>query len=204
MKNIVELSGADFNRDKELIEKNINNQGAFILMNQEVKLDVYLGYMHEEKGIKNRELCRLKICRQFTFSKKNKKAVSVAFRGEEQRQKQYVNSVLDLLRVLDPGKKVVITIENDSRTLLAEIMQQLVYIEYEISNFEIRLASEVEDANKTEVFMKNIDEILHQIIIADENIHHMQVDDKLREIVDRVGNFSRKLRYRWRRQKRLK
>ena len=189
MKNIVELSGADFNRDKELIEKNINNQGAFILMNQEVKLDVYLGYMHEEKGIKNRELCRLKICRQFTFSKKNKKAVSVAFRGEEQRQKQYVNSVLDLLRVLDPGKKVVITIENDSRTLLAEIMQQLVYIEYEISNFEIRLASEVEDANKTEVFMKNIDEILHQIIIADENIHHMQVDDKLREIVDRVGNF---------------
>ena len=73
MKNIVELSGDDFNRDKELIEKNIDNQGAFILMNQEVKLDVYLGYMHEEKGIKNRDLCRLKICRQFKFSKKNSK-----------------------------------------------------------------------------------------------------------------------------------
>ena len=44
------------------------------------------------------------------------------------------SSVLSLLQMMDPNKKTVITIENDNRTLLAEIMQQLVYIEYSISD----------------------------------------------------------------------
>lgn len=117
----------------------------------------------------------------------------MTFLGEDQRQKRYVNSMLELLKVLDPTKKSMITIENDDRALLAEIMQQLVYIEYNISNFEIRLANEVRDANKTEIFMKNIDEILRQIHIAGENIRQMQVDEKLTETVKKVGEFFKEI-----------
>lgn len=193
MENIVELSGVDCKEDKKSIESNSDNQGIFILMNQEEKLDVYLGFMHEDMGIKNKDLSRLKICRQFIFSKEEENVVSVTFLGEDQRQKQYVNSMLELLKVLDPTKKSMITIENDDRALLAEIMQQLVYIEYNISNFEIRLANEVRDANKTEIFMKNIDEILRQIHIAGENIHQMQVDEKLTETVKKVGEFFKEI-----------
>lgn len=193
MENIVELSGVDCKEDKKIIESNSDNQGIFILMNQEEKLDVYLGFMHEDMGIKNKDLSRLKICRQFIFSKEEENVVSVTFLGEDQRQKQYVNSMLELLKVLDPTKKSMITIENDDRALLAEIMQQLVYIEYNISNFEIRLANEVRDANKTEIFMKNIDEILRQIHIAGENIHQMQVDEKLTETVKKVGEFFKEI-----------
>lgn len=193
MENIVELSGVDCKEDKKIIESNSNNQGIFILMNQEEKLDVYLGFMHEDMGIKNKDLSRLKICRQFIFSKEEENVVSVTFFGEDQRQKQYVNSMLELLKVLDPTKKSMITIENDDRALLAEIMQQLVYIEYNISNFEIRLANEVRDANKTEIFMKNIDEILRQIHIAGENIRQMQVDEKLTETVEKVGEFFKEI-----------
>lgn len=184
MKNIVELSGVDFNRDKECIENNGDNQRVFILMNQREKLDAYLGSMHEDMGLRNKDLSRLKICRQFIFSKEEENVVSVVFGGEERGQKQYVNSMLELLKVLDPRKKSMITIENDDRALLAEIMQQLVYIEYNISNFEIRLANEVRDANKIEIFMKNIDEILRQIDIASFHIRCMQVDEKLEEMVD--------------------
>ena len=193
MENIVELSGVDCKEDKKIIESNSDNQGIFILMNQEEKLDVYLGFMHEDMGIKNKDLSRLKICRQFIFSKEEENVVSVTFLGEDQRQKQYVNSMLELLKVLDPTKKSMITIENDDRALLAEIMQQLVYIEYNISNFEIRLANEVRDANKTEIFMKNIDEILRQIHIAGENIRQMQVDEKLTETVEKVGEFFKEI-----------
>ena len=193
MKNIVELSGVDCKEDKKIIESNSGNQGIFILINQKEKLDVYLGFMHEDMGIKNKDLSKLKICRQFIFSKEEENVVSVTFLGEDQRQKQYVNSMLELLKVLDPTKKSMITIENDDRALLAEIMQQLVYIEYNISNFEIRLANEVRDANKTEIFMKNIDEILRQIRIAGENIRQMQVDEKLTETVEKVGEFFKEI-----------
>lgn len=193
MENIIGLSGVDGKKDKDCIESNSNNQGIFILMNQKEKLDVYLGAMHEDMGLTNKDLSRLKICRQFIFSKEEENVVSVVFGGEDQGQKQYVNSMLELLKVLDPTKKSMITIENDDRALLAEIMQQLVYIEYNISNFEIRLANEVRDANKTEIFMKNIDEILRQIHIAGENIRQMQVDEKLTETVEKVGEFFKEI-----------
>lgn len=193
MENIVELSGVDCKEDKKIIESNSDNQGIFILMNQKEKLDVYLGFMHEDMGLTNKDLSRLKICRQFIFSKEEENVVSVTFVGEDQGQRQYVNSMLELLKVLDPTKKSMITIENDDRALLAEIMQQLVYIEYNISNFEIRLANEVRDANKTEIFMKNIDEILRQIHIAGENIRQMQVDEKLTETVEKVGEFFKEI-----------
>lgn len=193
MENIIGLSGIDGKKDKDCIESNSDNQGIFILMNQKEKLDVYLGAMHEDMGLTNKDLSRLKICRQFIFSKEEENVVSVVFGGEDQGQKQYVNSMLELLKVLDPTKKSMITIENDDRALLAEIMQQLVYIEYNISNFEIRLVNEVRDANKTEIFMKNIDEILRQIHIAGENIRQMQVDEKLRETVEKVGKFFKEI-----------
>lgn len=193
MENIIGLSGVDGKKDKDYIESNSDNQGIFILMNQKEKLDVYLGSMHEDMGLTNKDLSRLKICRQFIFSKEEENVVSVTFLGEDQRQKRYVNSMLELLKVLDPTKKSMITIENDDRALLAEIMQQLVYIEYNISNFEIRLANEVRDANKTEIFMKNIDEILRQIHIAGENISQMQVDEKLTETVKKVGEFFKEI-----------
>lgn len=189
MENIIGLSGVDGKKDKDCIESNSDNQGIFILMNQKEKLDVYLGSMHEDMGLTNKDLSRLKICRQFIFSKEEENVVSVTFLGEDQRQKRYVNSMLELLKVLDPTKKSMITIENDDRALLAEIMQQLVYIEYNISNFEIRLANEVRDANKTEIFMKNIDEILRQIHIAGENIRQMQVT----ETVEKVGEFFKEI-----------
>lgn len=193
MENIIGLSGVDGKKDKDCIESNSDNQGIFILMNQKEKLDVYLGSMHEDMGLTNKDLSRLKICRQFIFSKEEENVVSVTFLGEDQRQKRYVNSMFELLKVLDPAKKSMITIENDDRALLAEIMQQLVYIEYNISNFEIRLANEVRDANKTEIFMKNIDEILRQIHIAGENISQMQVDEKLTETVEKVSEFFKEI-----------
>ena len=141
-----------------------------------------LDYMFTEFNIKNSDLCKLKICRQFEFERES---VSVSIDGKT----NYVSSVLSLLQMMDPNKKTVITIENDNRSLLAEIMQQLVYIEYSISDFEIRLRKEVRDAERTDIFTKNIDEILQQITIADKNICNMEADDNLKEIVERIGEL---------------
>lgn len=182
MDNIVVLSGTDYESDKELIESEVKNKKIFILYNQDLKLNLYLDYMFTEFNIKNSDLCKLKICRQFEFERES---VSVTIDGKT----NYVSSVLSLLQVMNPNRKTVITIENDNRALLAEIMQQLVYIEYSISDFEIRLRKEVRDAERTEIFTKNIDEILKQITIADENICNMEADEKLKGIVERIGNL---------------
>lgn len=180
MDNIVVLSGTDYESDKELIESEVNNRKIFVLHNKDIKLNLYLDYMFTEFNIKNSYLYKLKICRQFDFERES---VSVTIDGKT----SYVSSVLSLLQIMNPNKKTVITIENDSRTLLAEIMQQFVYIEYSISDFEIRLRKEVRDAERTDIFIKNIDEILQQITIADENIYNMEADDNLKEIVERIG-----------------
>ena len=182
MDNIVVLSGTDYESDKELIESEVKNRKIFVLHNQDIKLNLYLDYMFTEFNVKNSDLCKLKICRQFEFERES---VSVSIDGKT----SYVSSVLSLLQMMDPNKKTVITIENDNRTLLAEIMQQLVYIEYSISDFEIRLRKEVRDAERTDIFTKNIDEILQQITIADENICNMETDDNLKEIVERIGEL---------------
>ena len=138
MDNIVVLSGTDYESDKELIESEVKNRKIFVLHNQDIKLNLYPDYMFTEFNVKNSDLCKLKICRQFEFERES---VSVSIDGKT----NYVSSVLSLLQMMDPNKKAVITIENDNRTLLAEIMQQLVYIEYSISDFEIRLRKEVRD-----------------------------------------------------------
>ena len=182
MDNIVVLSGTDYESDKELIESEVKNKKIFVLYNQDLKLNMYLDYMFTEFNIKNSDLCKLKICRQFEFERES---VSVTIGGET----RYASSILGLLQMMNPNKKAVITIENDSRSLLAEIMQQLVYIEYNISDFEIRLRKEVRDAERTEIFTKNIDEILNQITIADKNIYNMEADDNLKGIVERIGNL---------------
>ena len=182
MDNIVVLSGTDYDSDKELIESEVKNKKIFVLYNQDLKLNLYLDYMFTEFNIKNSDLCKLKICRQFEFERES---VSVTTDGKT----GYVSSILGLLQMMNPNKKTVITIENDNRSLLAEIMQQLVYIEYNISDFEIRLRKEVRDAERTEIFTKNIDEILKQITIADKNIYNMEADDKLKGIVERIGNL---------------
>ena len=169
MDNIIVLSGIDYESDKELIESEVKNKKIFVLYNQDLKLNLYLDYMFTEFNIKNSDLCKLKICRQFEFERES---VSVTTDGKT----KYVPSILGLLQMMNPNKKTVITIENDNRSLLAEIMQQLVYIEYNISDFEIRLRKEVRDAERTEIFTKNIDEILKQITIADKNIYNMEAD----------------------------
>lgn len=182
MDNIIVLSGIDYESDKELIESEVKNKKIFVLYNQDLKLNLYLDYMFTEFNIKNSDLCKLKICRQFEFERES---VSVTTDGKT----KYVPSILGLLQMMNPNKKTVITIENDNRSLLAEIMQQLVYIEYNISDFEIRLRKEVRDAERTEIFTKNIDEILKQITIADKNIYNMEADDNLKGIVERIGNL---------------
>lgn len=182
MDNIVVLSGTDYESDKELIESEVNNRKIFVLHNKDIKLNLYLDYMFTEFNIKNSYLYKLKICRQFDFERES---VSVTIDGKT----SYVSSVLSLLQIMNPNKKTVITVENDNRTLLAEIMQQFVYIEYSISDFEIRLRKEVRDAERTDIFIKNIDEILQQITIADENICNMEADDNLKEIVERIGEL---------------
>ena len=76
MENIIGLSGVDGKKDKDCIESNSDNQGIFILMNQKEKLDVYLGSMHEDMGLTNKDLSRLKICRQFIldYSRQSRKS----------------------------------------------------------------------------------------------------------------------------------
>lgn len=68
MENLVRLSGNYFDEDKRLIESGIEEKKVFILMNLHEKLNTYIDYMFREVKVKNSDLCRLKICRQYSGS----------------------------------------------------------------------------------------------------------------------------------------
>jgi len=126
MENLVRLSGIYFDEDKRLIESGIEEKKVFILMNLHEKLNTYIDYMFREVKVKNSDLCRLKICRQILFPENS---VSVITRED----KKTVGSMLRVLSILHSTYDAVIIIENNDRALLAEIMQQFVYIEYNVS-----------------------------------------------------------------------
>lgn len=144
MENLVRLSGNYFDEDKRLIESGIEEKKVFILMNLHEKLNTYIDYMFREVKVKNSDLCRLKICRQILFPENS---VSVITRED----KKTVGSMLRILSILHSTYDAVIIIENNDRALLAEIMQQFVYIEYNVSRLVIKLRNEVKEEKNSNI-----------------------------------------------------
>lgn len=144
MENLVRLSGIYFDEDKRLIESGIEEKKVFILMNLQEKLNKYIDYMFREVKVKNSDLCRLKICRQILFPENS---VSVITRED----KKTVGSMLRILSILHSTYDAVIIIENNDRALLAEIMQQFVYIEYNVSRLVIKLRNEVKEEKNSNI-----------------------------------------------------
>lgn len=113
-------------------------------MNLHEKLNTYIDYMFREVKVKNSDLCRLKICRQILFPENS---VSVITRED----KKTVGSMLRILSILHSTYDAVIIIENNDRALLAEIMQQFVYIEYNVSRLVIKLRNEVKEEKNSNI-----------------------------------------------------
>lgn len=175
MEHIILLHGINYEEDKALIEDYIRQGGVFLLDEPRTELYQYIDYLHEECGLKAKTLNRLRICREIPF---NGNVTLISAEGIE-LDKPF--SMGNLLKHLQPGTRFRIVVENNSRPLLANIVQQLIYISYPLTEIDMKLRSEYKDAAKTALFMEHIQTLHTAAKSAVDRISELCVDPEADE-----------------------
>lgn len=152
MDNIIMLPARDYEADKRKIEETWQDNPVYVLDDESICLYQYLDYLYDECNLPVKVLYRMHICKQQKFARGSVTLI--------QSGKQYTPaSVAELLRMLDDRERVSIVIETDDRVLLANILQQLIYIDYPITRVDMKLRREYKDAEKTKRFMDHLDDL---------------------------------------------
>lgn len=174
----------DANTIKNDFEKHIDI--VYILTKSNTPLYSYIGSL-EDNGVNNAIMFKLKICREI-------KGIDLSFlrTGKEE---QKLTSLSSLLSLLDGTPCSVIVNDND-RGVLADVSQQLIYIGYPLTAVNIMLRKESKDAEKTQRFMNQINNISTAIDKAVTGIDKISAKwensdklpaDKMKECIDLIG-----------------
>ena len=153
MNNIVFLYSKDVAAEKAKIEETISDNSIYVLDNKEVELNQYIDCLHDEYELSNKVLHKFRICKEFDCAGK------ATLYNASSKQEFSIDKISTLLEKLQEGTYYSLVIEDDDRALLADIMQQLIYIDYPITEIDIKLRKEFKDAARTHLFMKNINEL---------------------------------------------
>ena len=149
MENIIMLPAKDYEADRQRIEETWQDGPVYVLDNEKEALHEYLDYLYDECGLPVDILYAMRICKQQELAKGS---VTLVQHGEERKP----GSVAELLGMLDDQGTASIVIETDDRVLLANILQQLIYIDYPITRVDMKLRKEYKDAEKTKRFMDRV------------------------------------------------
>lgn len=174
-KRIVHLQGAPAS-ERVMIENKIRSdiKPIFVLQGVSEKgaaLANYIDQLHDER-MSNELIHQFKVCREISFEN------HVTLVGQKEYQPKNMTELLNVIL----EEKVTIIIENNSRTLLANILQQLIYIEYPTDKIDIKLRKEFKDAEKTRRFMLKIESFLEKLVYAREQL------GRLDEVVAQMDN----------------
>ena len=197
MDNIIILPATDYEADKKKIEDTWQNNPVYVLDNEKTYLHQYLDYLYDECKLKVKILYRMHICKQQKF---DSGSVTLILRGEQHRPK----SMVELLGMLDKGEACSIVIETDDRVLLANILQQLIYIDYPTTLVNMKLRKEYKDAEKTKRFMDRLDELqtfaekaanlIRELYISTDETNAEEFFDIRKKAIDAYSKIGEQIR----------
>ncbi len=182
------LNGNNIAEDANVIKNDFEQHMdiVYILTKSNTPLYSYIGCL-EDNGVNNAIMFKLKICREI-------KGIDLSFlRAGKEEQK--LTSLSSLLSLLDGTPCSVIVNDND-RGVLADVSQQLIYIGYPLTAVNIMLRNEAKDAEKTQRFMNQINNISTAIDKAVTGIDKISAEwegsdkfpaDKMKECIDLIG-----------------
>lgn len=170
---IISLSGTNMAVEKQKIEEEINSgkNPIFVLKTESGKLSSYIDWMYDEEELSNKMLNRFMLCKHIEFND----LVTVVVKESEDYRPRNIGELISILLKFNE-KYVCIVIENNDRTLLADILQQLIYIEYPINKIDIKLRKEFKDAEKTKRFMHKAQVFFEQSVQAQERLCELYID----------------------------
>lgn len=182
------LNGNNIANDAKVIKNDFEQHMdiVYIFTKANTPLYSYIGSL-EDNGVNNAIMFKLKICREI-------KGIDLSFlRAGKEEQK--LTSLSSLISLLDGTPCSVIVNDND-RGILADVSQQLIYIGYPLTAVNIMLRNEAKDAEKTQRFMKQINNISTAIDKAVTGIDKISAEwdgsdklpaDKMKECIDLIG-----------------
>ena len=182
------LNGNNIAEDANVIKNDFEQHMdiVYILTKSNTPLYSYIGCL-EDNGVNNAIMFKLKICREI-------KGIDLSFlRAGKEEQK--LTSLSSLLSLLDGTPCSVIVNDND-RGVLADVSQQLIYIGCPLTAVNIMLRNEAKDAEKTQRFMNQINNISTAIDKAVTGIDKISAEwegsdklpaDKMKECIDLIG-----------------
>lgn len=182
------LNGNNIADDANVIKNDFEQHMdiVYIFTKSNTPLYSYIGSL-EDNGVNNAIMFKLKICREI-------KGIDLSFlRAGKEEQK--LTSLSSLISLLDGTPCSVIVNDND-RGVLADVSQQLIYIGYPLTAVNIMLRKEAKDAEKTQRFMNQINNISTAIDKAVTGIDKISAEwegsdklpaDKMKECIDLIG-----------------
>lgn len=167
----VELFGTDISSDiAEIREKLAQNPQTVFVYSGEGTLYDYIDALSPKKnGLNNVELYQFKIC----YERKDLKLTYTSRNGQYTCS---IDSMGRLINELDGQNNCRIIVEDDDRLQLSFIVQQLIYIEYPLETVDILLRKEERDADKTQRFMQNVNELMQNCSDAYARLQQMLYD----------------------------
>ena len=170
---IISLSGINMSEEKQIIEEGIKSgkNPIFVLKTESGKLSSYIDWMYDEEGLSNKMLNRFMLCKHIEFND----LVTLVVKENGDYRPRNIGELISILLKFEE-KYVCIVIENNDRTLLADILQQLIYIKYPINKVDIKLRKEFKDAEKTKRFMDKAKVFFEQSVQAQERLCELYID----------------------------
>ena len=122
--NIHFVYDKDIKKEKEEIEEKIKNGNdtIFILKHPNTRLNTYIDKLHDNAGLDENSLFKLKIC----YEKEN---MDLSY-SEGNTINEKITSMSHLIKKLDAKNSCKIVVNDDKRITLADVVQQLIYISY--------------------------------------------------------------------------
>ena len=170
----VELNGNNILNDIDVIRNEFSSGTPCVFVyNASGTLYDYIEDLYNN-GLNTEELYKFKIC----YEKKDLNAShEVSYVNEEEKNiKKFtsIKTISDLINILDPEKECRIVVDNNNRSDLAFIVQQLIFINYPLEKIDILLRKEESDANRTKRFMNYVEELYSGCKKAIENLTELQ------------------------------
>ncbi len=163
------LSGENIDSDAEKIKKSIAEDvnSVFIYTHKKTELHVYIDEL--DKYLSESDQFKLRIC----YEREN---LNLSYCCAQNPDYQTVSSMSRLVGLLDESGYCRIVVNDDKRSTLAEIVQQLIYISYPLTKVEIMLKKEEKDYKRAERFMQDIDRLDKTLDDALYGLHNITVN----------------------------
>ena len=195
--NVILLKGADPKADKDRIFEDYKKPDTVFLLDDPTGKKALYQYI-EELNLKRNILMRIRIAKELTGLK-----AKYSVRGETREIQRFS----EILKVLKPNEESVITILGDKnlnsydketpdgqkkytqvRTMLAEVIQQLAYLELPLNRIQVCTEKESRDMDRVRVFEKNLSRLKERASAADEALRGLHEKNPAWREVENVMN----------------